>query len=161
MKRLILVRHGKSSWEHNVADDKRPLIKRGIKDGELIADAFNEFFNKPAILWSSPATRARETAKIFKEKLKIEDRDFFIQSGLYTFDKNDLLKQIESCDPQVQTLMVFGHNPGMTGVVNQLGDQYFENIPTTGLTVIDFETESWKELKNGKTILNLFPKNSR
>src|SRR5680860_175935 len=158
MKRLILVRHGKSSWEHDVPDDKRPLIKRGIKDGELIAGAFEKFFNKPAIVWSSPAVRALETAKIFKEKLKIEDRDFFIRTKLYTFDKDNLLKQIENCDPQEQTLMVFGHNPAMTGLVNQLGNKYFENIPTTGLTVIDFETESWKELKNGKTILNLFPK---
>ena len=158
MKRLILVRHGKSSWEHDVTDDKRPLIKRGIKDGELIANAFEKHFNKPVIVWSSPAVRALETAKIFKEKLQIEDRDFFIRTGLYTFDMNDLLKQIESCDSQVQTLMVFGHNPAMTGLVNRLGDQYFENIPTTGLTVIDFETESWKELKKGKTILNLFPK---
>jgi len=158
MKRLILVRHGKSSWEHDVTDDKRPLIKRGIKDGELIAKAFEKHFNKPAIVWSSPAIRALETAKIFKEKLQIEDRDFFIRAGLYTFDKNDLLKQIESCDSQIQTLMVFGHNPAMTELVNQLGNQYFENIPTTGLTVIDFETESWKALKKGKTILNLFPK---
>jgi phosphohistidine phosphatase len=159
MKRLILVRHGKSSWEHELTDDKRPLIKRGIKDGELIAKTFEKFFNKPTVVWSSPAVRALETAKIFKENLQIEDQDFIIRPGLYTFDKNDLLKQIESCDPQVQTLMVFGHNPAMTGLVNQLGNQYFENIPTTGLTVIDFETGSWKELKKGKTILNLFPKN--
>ena len=161
MKRLILVRHGKSSWEHDVTDAKRPLIKRGIEDGELIAHAFEKFFKNPAVVWSSPAVRALETAKIFKEKLEVEDRDFFIKSGLYTFDKNDLLKQIESCDPQVDTLMLFGHNPAMTGLVNQLGDQFFENIPTTGLTVINFQTESWKELKNGKIILNLFPKNLR
>ena len=158
MKRLILVRHGKSSWEHEVTDDKRPLKKRGIKDGKFVAKTFEKFFNKPAIVWSSPAVRALETAKIFKEKLQIEDQDFIIRQGLYTFDKNDLLKQIESCDSQVQTLMVFGHNPAMTGLVNELGNRYFENIPTTGLTVIDFETESWKELKKGKTILNLFPK---
>lgn len=161
MKRLILVRHGKSSWEHDVTDDKRPLIKRGIKDGELIANAFEKHFDTPAIIWSSPATRALQTAEIFKQKLQIEDRDFFIRSGLYTFDRNDLLKQIESCDSPLQTLMVFGHNPAMTGVVNQLGDQYFENIPTTGLTIIDFEAEHWKELKNGKTIVTLFPKNLR
>jgi len=158
MKRLILVRHGKSSWKHEVTDDKRPLKKRGFKDGKLIARAFEKFFKKPTIVWSSPAVRALETAKIFKENLQIEDQDFIIKPGLYTFEKEDLLKQIESCDSQVQTLMVFGHNPAMTGLVNQLGNRYFENIPTTGLTVIDFETESWKGLKKGKTILNLFPK---
>jgi len=158
MKRLILIRHGKSSWEHELPDVKRPLMERGIKDGELVAKAYEQFYTNPTIIWSSPAVRAKETAKIFKEKLNIQDSDFFIKTGLYTFDKDDLLKQIESCDPQVQTLMVFGHNPAMTELVNQLGNKYFENIPTTGLTVIELETENWKELKKGKITLNLFPK---
>jgi phosphohistidine phosphatase len=57
--------------------------------------------------------------------------------------------------------MVFGHNPAMTNLVNNLGDSYVENVPTTGLTVIDFETNSWENLKTGKTILSLFPKNLR
>ncbi|HSI69843.1 MAG TPA: histidine phosphatase family protein [Gillisia sp.] len=161
MKRLILVRHGKSSWEYDVADDKRPLKKRGFKDGDLISKAFKKFYSKPLKIWSSPAVRALETAKIFKEELEIEDQDFEIKPKLYTFNRKDLLAQINTCDPEVDKLMVFGHNPAMTGLVNDLGDKSFTNIPTTGLTIIDFETNSWKDLQNGQTILNLFPKNLR
>ncbi len=161
MKRLILIRHGKSSWKYGVADDKRPLKKRGFQDGKLIAEAFEKFYSKPVKLWSSPAVRALETANIFKEKLEIADKDFQIQSRLYTFTKSELLSQIQNCDDGVDKLMVFGHNPAMTGLVNDLGDKNFENIPTTGLTVIDFETNSWKDINNGKTIVNLFPKNLR
>lgn len=161
MKRLILVRHGKSSWKYDVADDKRPLKKRGFEDGDLIAGAYKRFYNPPLKIWTSPAVRAFETAKIFQEKLQISDADFETKSPLYTFNKIDLLSQIRSCNDAVEKLMVFGHNPAMTGLVNELGDKTFDNIPTTGLTVIDFEAESWKELKNGKTILNLFPKNLR
>ncbi|MCM4159035.1 histidine phosphatase family protein [Antarcticibacterium flavum] len=161
MKRLILVRHGKSSWKYNVADDKRPLKKRGFKDGELISKAFRKFYSKPVTIWTSPAVRALETAKIFKEELEVGDRDFIIKPNLYTFNKKDLLAQINTCDPAVEKLIVFGHNPAMTGLVNELGNKSFDNIPTTGLTVIDFETNSWKDLQNGETILNLFPKNLR
>lgn len=161
MKRLILVRHGKSSWKYDVADDKRPLKKRGFEDGELIAKSFENFFVSPVKIWTSPAVRAFETAKIFKEVLKVEDKDFTIKPSLYTFNSNDLLDVIKSCEDQVNKLLVFGHNPAMTGVVNGLGDRVFENIPTTGLTVIDFEVTSWKDISNGKTILNLFPKNLR
>lgn len=161
MKRLILVRHGKSSWKYDVADDKRPLKKRGFNDGDLIAGAFEKFYSKPILVWSSPAVRALETAKIFQEKLQVEDKDFLIKPDLYTFNKGDLLRIIKTCGEHVEKLMVFGHNPAMTGVVNDLGDKTFDNIPTTGLTVIDFETNSWKDIGNGKTILNLFPKNLR
>ena len=161
MKRLILVRHGKSSWKYDVADDKRPLKKRGFEDGKLIAGTFEKFYVPPVKIWTSPAVRAYETAKIFKEILSIEDKDFTIKPSLYTFNKKDLLDAIKSCDDNVNKLMVFGHNPAMTGVVNELGDKMFENIPTTGLTVIDFDATSWKGISNGKTILNLFPKNLR
>lgn len=161
MKRLILVRHGKSSWEHNLDDEQRPLKNRGYKDGELVATAIEEFIENPLIIWTSPAIRALETAKIFKEKLNIQDEDFFIEPSLYTFSSRDLFSQIQHCDPEIEQLMVFGHNPAMTQLVNNLGDKTFDSIPTTGLSVIDFKTNSWKDLKDGKTILNLFPKNLR
>lgn len=161
MKRLILVRHGKSSWEYDVADDKRPLKERGFKDGKLIAGTFEKLYVPPVTIWTSPAVRAFETARIFKETLNIEDKDFKIKPSLYTFNRKDLLDVIKSCEDQVNKLMIFGHNPAMTGVVNELGDKSFDNIPTTGLTVIDFEVTTWKEIANGKTILNLFPKNLR
>jgi phosphohistidine phosphatase len=161
MKRLILVRHGKSSWKHNLPDDQRPLKKRGEKDGVLVANAFQKQLRKPVKVWSSPAARALETAKIFKRILSIEDVDFNIKSSLYTFTSRDLLNEIHNCDPVIDTLMVFGHNPAMTNVVNNLGDSQVDNVPTTGLTVIDFQSDSWKNLKDGKTILSLFPKNLR
>lgn len=161
MKRLILVRHGKSSWKYDVADDKRPLKQRGFKDGGLIAGAFEKFFVPPVEIWSSPAVRAFETAKIFQKTLKVEEKSFDVKPALYTFNKKDFLNVIRSCEDEVNKLMVFGHNPAMTEVVNELGDKEFDNIPTTGLTVIDFDVASWKDISQGKTILNLFPKNLR
>jgi len=161
MKRLIIVRHGKSSWEEKLPDDKRPLQDRGYRDAHLICDAYIKSQKKPAVIWSSHATRALETAKIFKEKLNIEDSNFFVKSSLYTFSRPDLNFQIETCSNEIDTLMVFGHNPAITGIVNNLGDEFFDNVPTTGLTIIDFETDTWNKLENGKTILHLFPKNLR
>lgn len=161
MKRLILIRHGKSAWDQDLPDEKRPLKKRGERDGLLVVKSFSAFLENPVIVWTSPAVRALSTAKIFKKELNIEDQDFNIKSELYTFDSDDLYSQIQNCDPGIDNLMVFGHNPAMTNLVNNLGDSHVDNVPTTGLTVIDFETISWKNLKNGKTILSLFPKNLR
>ena len=161
MKKLILVRHGKSSWEEDLPDDERPLKKRAYKDAALVLNAFLGFCEKPLKMWSSYATRALTTAQIFKERLEISDEDFEVREDLYTFDRTSLLNVIKSCDDDVDTLIVFGHNPAMTGVVNQLGDQHFSNVPTTGLTMIQFDTEKWQDVKKGKTLLYLFPKNLR
>ena len=158
MKRLILVRHGKSSWEENLPDEERPLKERAYADAELVLKAFSSHVPKPLNVWSSPAKRAAGTAKLFQNDLEIPESHFKIKEELYTFNVNQLLKVISGCDDAVKNLMVFGHNPAMTQLVNTLGDHFFDNVPTTGLTVLDFEANSWKTLKKGKTSLYLFPK---
>ncbi|MCF4101440.1 histidine phosphatase family protein [Gillisia sp. M10.2A] len=161
MKKLILVRHGKSSWEHNLPDNERPLLKRGYTDGELVSKAFTKSLDIAPVIWTSPAIRALETAKIFRNNLNIVEDKFNIKQGLYTFNWQELLHIINSCEPEVENLMIFGHNPAMTNLVNILGDKHFDNIPTTGLTYINFESATWENLKQGTTLLNLFPKNLR
>lgn len=158
MKRLILVRHGKSSWKEDLPDDERPLKKRAYKDADLVIGAYKGFSKSTPEIWSSHAVRALTTAKIFKEKLQVPDENFTVKKDLYTFDSSGLKSSIRSCEDDFDELMVFGHNPAMTSLVNQFGDKHFDNVPTTGLTVIDFETDSWKSLKKGKTIIYLFPK---
>ena len=161
MKRLILVRHGKSSWNNDFPDHKRPLKKRAYNDAEVVLNAFQNFYQPGAIFWTSYAVRAHETAKLFKERLNIEDVDFKVKEDLYTFNQNELLSEIMTCDDSRDKLIVFGHNPAMTILVNSLGDKKIDNLPTTGLCVIDFQVESWKEIRKGKTILTLLPKNLR
>jgi len=158
MKRLILVRHGKSSWKHDVQDAKRPLKKRAYRDADKVIEAFKPFFIQPAVLWSSPAVRALESAKIFGQQLNIPEADFLVKKELYTFDDRSLLKVINSCDDSIGQLIVFGHNPAITELVNSLGNEIFDNVPTTGLTAIEFKTDSWKKLPQGITLFNFFPK---
>jgi phosphohistidine phosphatase len=112
--------------------------------------------------WCGVVTRLEhETAKMFKERLNIPDNDFEVKEDLYTFNQNELLTFIQTCPNDRDKLMVFGHNPALTILVNSLGDKHIDNLPTTGLCVIDFPVNDWKEIENGKTILTLFPKNLR
>ncbi|GAA4324608.1 phosphohistidine phosphatase SixA [Pontixanthobacter gangjinensis] len=161
MKRLILVRHGKSSWDNDLPDHKRPLKKRAYKDAEVVLDAFEHFYQGGAQFWSSYAVRANTTANLFKERLNVKDEDFEVKEELYTFNQNELLNSIRSYSGDRDQLIVFGHNPAMTILVNSLGDKKIDNLPTTGLCVIDFDTDSWQEIRKGKTILTLLPKNLR
>ncbi|APG59413.1 SixA phosphatase family protein [Christiangramia salexigens] len=161
MKRLILIRHGKSSWNNNLPDHKRPLKKRAYKDAENVIKAFKHFYKPGGLFWSSPAVRANETANMFKEGLGVKEEDFNVVNELYTFNQNELLEMIRSCPEERDKLIVFGHNPALTILVNSLGDKHLDNLPTTGLCVIDFDVDTWKELEKGKTILTLLPKNLR
>lgn len=161
MKRLVLVRHGKSSWDNDLSDHKRPLKKRAYNDAKVVLDAFQNFYKPGALFWSSHAVRAHDTAKMFKDRLEIPDAQFYVKEELYTFNQNDLLSVILSCPDETEQLIVFGHNPAMTILVNSLGDKRIDNLPTTGLCAIDFKVDSWKDIRKGKTILTLMPKHLR
>ena len=67
MKNLILIRHGKSSWEAPLNDKDRPLISRGILDAHFVAEKTIPYLPKTFIIWSSTAKRASETALIFTQ----------------------------------------------------------------------------------------------
>ena len=161
MKRLVLVRHGKSSWDHDVPDYERPLKERAYKDAELVLKTFKHFYKFSGQFWTSFAKRARTTAEIFKKELNIPDEDFFVKRELYTFNQQDLLQVIKTCDNNIQKLIIFGHNPALTMLVNYLGDKPIDNLPTTGLVVIDFDTDDWNEISKGTTIITLIPKSLR
>ncbi len=160
-KILILMRHGKSSWEDNLPDDERLLQKRAYKDIELVASAFKHCMPKNIVFNSSYAERAESTAKHFLKQLEISETQLEIQPALYTFDVTSLKAFLYTVDYSIDTLMLFGHNPAFTNLANTLGDEYFENVPTSGLIMMRFENSSWKDLASGKTILHLFPKNLR
>lgn len=158
MKKLIIIRHAKSSWKFNVIDHERPLNDRGVNDSGLISNHLkNNNLNLDLIL-SSDAERAKSTANIFVSNLDINHDIFSLSHELYDFSGENLLNTIKSCDNSVNNLMVFGHNHAITSFVNTFGDIYIENVPTCGVVIIKFEIDSWQDLVRGKTIYTLFPK---
>ncbi|SDG55270.1 SixA phosphatase family protein [Psychroflexus sediminis] len=161
MKRLIFVRHGKSSWDFPVGDKDRPLKKRAYKDAEHVITAFKAHLDFHLEIFSSPAKRARTTAELFKTKLNIEDQYFHISPELYTFDAEVVLEFIKNTENNFDSLMLFGHNPAYTELVNRLGSLRLDNLPTTGLVSIVFQSESWSQIQTGDTRLYLAPKHLR
>jgi phosphohistidine phosphatase len=158
MKRLIIIRHGKSSWDLQVRDHDRVLAQRGIDDGHLIGEALKELHVNPDTIWTSTAARALQTATLVSEYLNYNLIKLKLKRELYTFDSKELLSVIATCDNTLNSLIIFSHNHGITELVNQIGNTRFENVPTTGVVAIDFDTDSWSSLIKGVTKFHLFPK---
>ncbi|MGJ8684470.1 MAG: SixA phosphatase family protein [Nonlabens sp.] len=159
MKRLILIRHGKSSWELNVRDHDRVLLERGINDAHLIGKHLETVSVIPNEIWSSTAARALQTAILVSEYVNYKLDRFKLKRELYTFDSSELIQQIKSCTNDIESLMLFSHNHGLTDAANILGSQYFDNVPTTGVVIIEFPVDNWSQIKKGQTITHFFPKN--
>jgi len=158
MKNLILVRHAKSSWDHNVSDDKRPLANRGISDSQLVSKEFKYQSFYPDMIFSSHANRALTTCNIFMKNLKIPDNLLTISSKLYDFSGENAIDFIKSFDKQLNNVIIFGHNFAFTSITNRFGSVFIDNLPTCGLVWLQFDIESWEDIENGTTKLIIKPK---
>ncbi len=158
MKQLILVRHGKSSWDYNVDDKDRPLQERGIVDGHLVAAAFKGTDTAIDAIFSSPANRALHTCVIFMRELKFPFRKFELSNELYEFSGQGVMDFVKGLDDSLQSVMIFGHNNAFTNVANYFGNKTIDNVPTTGLVHLTFKTDSWAGLTDGTTARQIFPK---
>ncbi len=158
MKQLILVRHGKSSWEYSVGDKDRPLLERGINDGHLVAGTFKA--NAPGIdaAFSSPANRALHTCMIVLRTLNFPLDKCRITEQLYDFSGESVMTFVRGLADDLDTVLIFGHNNAFTEVANDWGSQSIENVPTSGLVHLNFDTDSWNALDKGTTVQTIFPK---
>lgn len=158
MKTLILVRHGKSSWEYSVDDKDRPLQERGVNDGHLVSTKFKSHKIPIDAVFSSPANRALHTCMIFLRQLNFPFVKFRVTNELYDFSGDSVLKFLNTLDDTLDTVMIFGHNEAFMNVVNSLGNSYIDNVPTTGLVQIRFEVNDWASVTKGTTTQAIFPK---
>ncbi|CAM4057318.1 histidine phosphatase family protein [Flavobacterium branchiophilum] len=158
MKNLTLIRHAKSSWETPMYDKMRPIMVRGIIDAQKIAHTTCQFLPDKFTVWSSPATRATQTVKIFSNSLLFPLESVNYIEDLYTFDEKQLEDIVKSCKDDVKNLIIFGHNGAITNFVNKFGDKFIENVPTSGVVSINFNANSWENISQGTIQKILFPK---
>ena len=158
MKKLIVIRHTKSSWEYDVIDHERPLKTRGINDAKLIAENLKTLSLSIDKVLVSDAMRTKLTANIILPALNIPENKVFYEHKLYDFSGRDLVEVIKSCPDTVNTLMIFGHNHAITAFVNTFGSEYIDNVPTTGVVIIEFNEQKWSNISKGKTTYTVFPR---
>lgn len=158
MKNLFLIRHAKSSWELPCIDKERTLNNRGIQDAHLVAKATAAFVPKSAIIWSSTAKRASETAYIFAQNWSCPFDSIIFKDDLYTFEVGQLEKVVKSCSNDYDNVILFGHNEAITDFVNKFGNVFIDNVATSGFVALSFETDSWKNIQKGTTKKVIFPK---
>lgn len=111
IKHLLLMRHAKSSWNHDgLTDHERPLNKRGQRASRDIGGVLRAKGLVPDHVLSSDSARTRET---FARSFTDTDIDPKWHSGFYHASANQVLYLCaENGEPDEGTLMLLGHNPG-------------------------------------------------
>lgn len=162
MKTLTLIRHAKSDWGHEgLLDIDRPLNQRGYTDAYIMSQWFAKTETKNQLIVSSPAVRAISTAFIFARALNIAANTVLIRPSIYESSVSVLKTVITEFPVATNSVVLFGHNPGITNLSNELNDDlFFDNVPTCGIIQIQFEVNTWQDVPKatGKLALHKFPK---
>ncbi len=164
MKKLYLIRHSKSSWKNpGLTDFERPLNKRGKLDAPFMGKLLAKRGVCPEIIFSSPAERALKSAKIIAEEIGYPLEEIVTQAAIYDAGVADLLEVVRDFDNIYREVMLFGHNPGIIGLVNYLSDFDLDNVPTSGVVCIEFNDLAWHRIsrRSGTLVFFEYPKKYR
>ena len=145
MKSLLLIRHAKSSWKFpQLEDHDRPLNKRGERDIVLMASYLREQNLQVEKIVSSSATRALKYANHLSEHCCVP---LSIEQGLYTFSASKLMLELCKLESKLDTVAVVAHNPAITGLVNELGKSYVDNVLTSAIAYLRLSISEWADIK--------------
>ena len=162
-KILYLVRHAKSSWDDpTLADKDRPLSPRGLSSAPDMGRKLAAQGHKPDLVISSPARRALTTAKKIAQETGYSDSKIVTDDHLYFSGTRSMVDLLEQVDDKHGSVMIVGHNPAMSSLLNVLCESSVENMPTCAVAVVSFDMTSWSELTmtDGELLSYDYPKGS-
>ncbi|MDA8685814.1 histidine phosphatase family protein [Robiginitalea sp.] len=158
VKEIILMRHGKSSWDYPVDDRDRPLLPRGIQDARRVAFVLRDM-PMPDAVFSSPANRALHTCCIAMNTLGYSFEKLRVSEQLYDFDGKLVTSFVKQFNDDLHRVMLFGHNHAFTTLADAWGDTPLHHLPTAGAVRLQFDIRRWQDLSQGKTLQIISPKN--
>jgi len=150
VKRLIIMRHAKSSWKTDApTDHARPLNRRGKNDAPRVASRLNEIGWIPDLVLSSDAQRTRETWELMRGVFDGEiDVEFL--SHLYHGGAEALMAALSGVDQEFATVLALGHNPGWQEVVTELTGDSIE-MTTANAALLERDGDSWRDVFHGRS----------
>ena len=156
MRRLIVMRHAKSSWaDPGQRDLDRPLNKRGKRAAALLGAWLKEKGYLPKHALVSTARRAQETWSGVVATAGAAGTTYVPE--IYHAAPETLMDVVRGA-PEVGCLLVVGHQPGMALFARRLlaeapAEADFERFPTGATAVLDFDADAWSGVAWGSARL--------
>ncbi len=154
MKKLILMRHAKSSWsEEDIQDISRSLNERGKKGAALLGEWMEKSGNTPDMVITSAATRCQETWNGVAASLS-QKPEVLIERDLYMAGPGEILELLRS-RAKGDTVMVLAHQPGIGLLAREMrvdpppAHEAFNKYPTGATTVLELPIDDWSQIVPG------------
>ena len=142
---LLLLRHAKSDYPPGVADHERPLAARGEREAALAGNWLRAHAPAVDAVLCSTATRTRETLA----RTRIDAPVSYVDR-LYDATPGAVIAEINQVDPEVETLLVIGHEPTMSSLALGLATADGSNSTAAERISTKFPTSAIAVLRTGE-----------
>ena len=160
MKTLILVRHAKSAWpDISMPDYERPLDTQGVEDSNQMGKYLKTKVLSPDYIITSGAKRTLETAQIISKELFNQPIILNINKLIYGASINEMKNLIKNFNQKYKNIMIVGHNPTMTLLINEISNTNIDHVPELGVAIINYNINHWIDFKSpGELVEFIYPK---
>ena len=149
MKKLVFLRHAKSSWDYHVEDYDRPLSIRGINDINRISLRNINFFEKFQIFLTSPANRAFHTSIILTRNVFNDYKRLCVAGELYSFNYEKVIDYVHNLDDKYTKIILVGHNPAFSIAARHLSQTPPPDLRTSDWIALEFQQNVWTKINKG------------
>ncbi|MCU0827917.1 MAG: histidine phosphatase family protein [Tabrizicola sp.] len=152
MKRLILTRHAKSSWDDPLTPDHdRPLNERGKAAAADLGQWLASRDYVPGEVLCSDSLRTRKTFSGIAPALP-GTPVLELKPALYHAGPDVMMAVLRHAKAEV--VMMIGHNPGIAEFAARLvahppHNPEFSRYPTGATLVVDFDVADWSQVAFG------------
>jgi phosphohistidine phosphatase len=162
-RRLVLLRHAKAEHHGGVSDEMRTLSPSGRKQAALVGSLMADAGLAPDVVLCSSAVRTRQTYELLATTLNVSS-EVVVSEDLYGAGLSGTLAVIAEVPASVETVLVVGHEPVMSGVASVLAGPESDSaalarvrvgLPTGAFAVLEVAS-SWSGLTRGSAVLTQF-----
>ena len=119
--KLYILRHGDAgvSGDPTYAnDDERPLSSKGIARTEELARTLRRWKIDFDMIFTSPLVRARQTAEIVEQGLRLKNRLILTEQLAPTGDVGKLVLEVNTALPTPTNVLFVGHEPYLGNLIS-------------------------------------------
>lgn len=155
MKQLLLIRHAKAEVETNgVKDVERVLTSEGVRSALKTGVLINEKGLTIQQLITSSSIRTLMTSEYLAERLPLDENKVIIREELYLASLRIWLQEINQLDDAMNCVLMVGHNPEISYLIEYLTKENVDPIPPSGSVMISFELDTWMAISEGLGKIN-------
>lgn len=149
MKALLLLRHADSGDKlQGQTDHERGLTGKGIEQSKAVATFMKEKELRPDQIIASDALRVKSTIEVIVKQLGLPSPVTY-SNNLYEAGTDGYLHVVRSA-PDCQTLLIAGHNPGITAFAAFISTTKVGSVGTGNLLVLHLKEDSWSKLNKAQ-----------